>query len=109
MFQDITNTYKYPEQTREERMTMEKALRKSESIFARYYLNDAFNDVTFDFELQDDIKIGQDFNVVRHRFLSITIHRKFGLSMIIIRLQIKYLFPHLGKYLYYLPTSQHLD
>ena len=45
-------------------MTMEKALRKSESIFARYYLNDAFNDVTFDFDLQDDIKIGQNFNVV---------------------------------------------
>ena len=43
---------------------MEKALRKSESIFARYYLNDAFNDVVFDFELRDDIKIGQDFTVV---------------------------------------------
>lgn len=45
---------------------MEKALRKSESIFARYYLNDAFNDVIFDFELRDDIKIGQDFNVVSY-------------------------------------------
>lgn len=43
---------------------MEKALRKSESIFARYYLNDAFNDVVFDFELRDNIKIGQDFSVV---------------------------------------------
>lgn len=64
VFQDITNLYKYPERTREERDTMEKALRKSESIFARYYLNDAFNEVTFDFELRDDIKIGQDFNVV---------------------------------------------
>lgn len=64
--EDITDTYKYPERTREERMTMEKALRKSESIFARYYLNDAFNDVEFDFELRDDIKIGQDFNVVLH-------------------------------------------
>uniref|UniRef100_A0A2A4JKA1 protein-glutamine gamma-glutamyltransferase n=1 Tax=Heliothis virescens TaxID=7102 RepID=A0A2A4JKA1_HELVI len=64
--EDITDTYKYPERSREERMTMEKALRKSESIFARYYLNDAFNDVTFDFELHDDIKIGQNFNVVLH-------------------------------------------
>ncbi|XP_039763506.1 annulin-like isoform X1 [Pararge aegeria] len=64
--EDITNLYKYPERTREERDTMEKALRKSESIFARYYLNDAFNEVTFDFELRDDIKIGQDFNVVLH-------------------------------------------
>lgn len=43
---------------------MERALRKSESIFARYYLNDVFNDVIFEFELRDDIKIGQDFTVV---------------------------------------------
>lgn len=43
---------------------MERALRKSENVFARYYLNDAFNDVFFDFELRDDIKIGQDFSVV---------------------------------------------
>ncbi|XP_037297754.1 annulin isoform X2 [Manduca sexta] len=64
--EDITNTYKYPERTKEERMTMEKALRKSESIFARYYLNDAFNDILFEFELRDDIKIGQNFNVVLH-------------------------------------------
>ncbi|KAG7311372.1 hypothetical protein JYU34_002411 [Plutella xylostella] len=64
--EDITNIYKYPEQTYEERLTMEKALRKSESIFARYYLNDAFNDILFEFELRDDIKIGQDFNVILH-------------------------------------------
>ncbi|XP_050670061.1 annulin isoform X2 [Leptidea sinapis] len=64
--EDITDLYKYPESTREERLTMEKALRKSESIFARYYLNDAFNEIVFDFELRDDIKIGQDFNVILH-------------------------------------------
>ncbi|XP_034826384.1 annulin-like isoform X1 [Maniola hyperantus] len=64
--EDITSLYKYPERTREERDTMERALRKSESIFARYYLNDAYNEVTIDFELRDDIKIGQDFNVVLH-------------------------------------------
>ncbi|XP_041969290.1 annulin-like isoform X2 [Aricia agestis] len=64
--EDITHLYKYPERSREERDTMEKALRKSESIFARYYLNDVFNDIVFDFELRDDIKIGQDFNVVLH-------------------------------------------
>ncbi|XP_072936841.1 annulin-like isoform X2 [Epargyreus clarus] len=63
---DVTHLYKYPERTFEERQTMEKALRKSESIFARYYLNDAFNDVIFDFELRDDIKIGQDFTVILH-------------------------------------------
>lgn len=62
--EDITNIYKYPERTYEERVTMEKALRKSQSIFARYYLNDAFNDIHFDFELRDDIKIGQDFTVL---------------------------------------------
>lgn len=62
--EDITNTYKYPERSSEERETMEKALRKSQNIFARYYLNDAFNDVQFEFELRDNIKIGQDFSVV---------------------------------------------
>lgn len=62
--EDITNTYKYPERSSQERETMEKALRKSKNIFARYYLNDAFNDVFFEFELRDNIKIGQDFNVV---------------------------------------------
>ncbi|KAL4712854.1 hypothetical protein ACJJTC_011924 [Scirpophaga incertulas] len=64
--EDITDIYKYPERTLEERATMEKALRRSGNVFARYYLNDAFNDVTFDFELRDDIKIGQDFTVVLH-------------------------------------------
>ncbi|KAI5632166.1 transglutaminase family domain-containing protein [Phthorimaea operculella] len=64
--EDITGNYKYPEDTYEERATMEKALRRSQNIFARYYLNDVFNDVVFDFELRDDIKIGQDFNVVLH-------------------------------------------
>ncbi|KOB66015.1 Annulin [Operophtera brumata] len=64
--EDITNTYKYPERSSQERETMEKALRKSKNIFARYYLNDAFNDVFFEFELRDNIKIGQDFSVVLH-------------------------------------------
>ncbi|XP_075992470.1 annulin-like isoform X2 [Anticarsia gemmatalis] len=64
--EDITSAYKYPEQSKEERTTMEKALRQSKSIFARYYLNEVFNDVTFNFELLDNIKIGEDFNVVLH-------------------------------------------
>ncbi|XP_049869719.1 annulin isoform X2 [Pectinophora gossypiella] len=64
--EDITDLYKYPESTKEERMTMEKALHRSEHIFARYYLNEVFNDVVFDFELKDNIKIGQDFNVILH-------------------------------------------
>ncbi|XP_028170220.1 annulin-like isoform X2 [Ostrinia furnacalis] len=64
--EDITNLYKYPESSREERSAMEKALRRNGTLFARYYLNDDFNDVTFDFELRDDIKIGQEFSVVLH-------------------------------------------
>ncbi|XP_050560187.1 annulin isoform X3 [Spodoptera frugiperda] len=62
--EDITSTYKYPERSSKERMTMEKALRQSDNTFARYYLNDSFNDVKFDFDLLEDIKIGQPFNVV---------------------------------------------
>jgi len=40
---------------------MLKALRQSESLFSRYYLNEEFNDVMFTFELRDDIVIGQPF------------------------------------------------
>lgn len=61
--EDITATYKYPEKTDEERATMLKALRQSENIFSRYYLNEDFNDIRFNFELRDDIKIGQPFDV----------------------------------------------
>jgi len=45
----------------EERAAMLKALRQSESLFSRYYLNEEFNDVVFTFELRDDIIIGQPF------------------------------------------------
>lgn len=48
-------------ESEEERAAMLKALRQSQSLFSRYYLNDEFNDVTFDFELRDDIVIGQPF------------------------------------------------
>lgn len=48
-------------ETDEERDAMLKALRQSESLFSRYYLNEEFNDVMFNFELQDDIIIGQPF------------------------------------------------
>lgn len=44
-FQDITDTYKYPEKSEEERAIMLKALNNSESIFSRYYLNEDFNDI----------------------------------------------------------------
>ncbi|KAL7036304.1 hypothetical protein ACKWTF_008773 [Chironomus riparius] len=63
---DITRTYKFEEKTDEERATMLKALKQANSAFSRYYLNEEFNDVHFNFELKDDIKIGEDFNVELH-------------------------------------------
>ncbi|XP_003395644.1 annulin isoform X1 [Bombus terrestris] len=62
--EDITHTYKYPEKSEEERAAMLKALRQSQSLFSRYYLNEEFNEVMFNFELRDDIVIGQPFSVV---------------------------------------------
>lgn len=62
--EDITSSYKFPEKSSEERTTMLKALRQSENLFSRYYLNEDFNDIHFNFELRDDIKIGQPFDVV---------------------------------------------
>lgn len=50
--------------TTEERDVMLKALRQSESLFSRYYLNENFNDVQFDFVLKDDIVIGAPFSVI---------------------------------------------
>ncbi|XP_020284577.1 annulin isoform X2 [Pseudomyrmex gracilis] len=75
--EDITHTYKYPEKSDEERAAMLKALRQSESLFSRYYLNEEFNDVMFTFELRDDIIIGQPFSVVlliKNRNLSMEYH-----------------------------------
>lgn len=60
---DITSSYKFPEKTDHERSTMLKALRQSENLFSRYYLNEDFNDVRFNFVLLDDIKIGEPFDV----------------------------------------------
>lgn len=60
---DLTDTYKYQEKSDEERTTMLRALRQSQNLFSRYYLNEDFNDVRFNFELIDDIKIGQPFDV----------------------------------------------
>ncbi|XP_067007547.1 annulin [Anabrus simplex] len=62
--EDITSSYKYPEKSEEERAAMLKALRQSESLFSRYYLNEDFNDIHFNFELRDDIVIGSPFSVV---------------------------------------------
>lgn len=61
--QDITSSYKHKEKTEEERATMLKALKQANSAFSRYYLNEEFNDVQFELDLKDDIKIGEDFTV----------------------------------------------
>lgn len=61
--EDITSTYKFAEKTDEERTTMLKALKQANSVFSRYYLNEDFNEVYFDFHLLDDIVIGQDFKI----------------------------------------------
>lgn len=45
----------------EERITMHKALKQNNSIFSRYYLNEDFNEIKFDFELVDDIIVGENF------------------------------------------------
>ncbi|XP_030383755.1 annulin isoform X2 [Scaptodrosophila lebanonensis] len=62
--EDITQSYKYEERTEEERNTMVKALKQARHAFSRYYLNDNFNEVEFDMELKDDIKVGENFTVV---------------------------------------------
>lgn len=62
--EDITKSYKFDEKSNEERATMLKALRQANSVYSRYYLNEDFNDVHFNFELRDDIVIGQNFTVV---------------------------------------------
>ncbi|EDV59286.1 annulin isoform X1 [Drosophila erecta] len=62
--EDITDTYKHAERSEEERSTMLKALKQSRHAFSRYYLNDNFNEIEFDMELKDDIKIGQSFSVI---------------------------------------------
>ncbi|XP_075153720.1 transglutaminase isoform X2 [Haematobia irritans] len=66
--EDITDTYKYAEKSEEERNVTLKALKQSRHAFSRYYLNDTFNEVEFDLQMRDDIKVGESFTVV----LSIT-------------------------------------
>lgn len=61
--EDITDNYKAQEHSLEERQVMIKALRLCKNQFARYYLNEKFEDVKFDFILIDDIVIGQPFSV----------------------------------------------
>ncbi|XP_053695044.1 annulin [Sabethes cyaneus] len=62
--EDITSSYKFAEKSQEERDTMMKALKQANSAFSRYYLNEDFNEIYFNFELHDDIKIGEPFSVI---------------------------------------------
>ncbi|ALC38660.1 Tg [Drosophila busckii] len=62
--EDITDSYKYAERSEEERSYMLKALKQSRHAFSRYYLNDNFNEVQFELQLKDDIKVGESFSVV---------------------------------------------
>ncbi|XP_052850982.1 annulin-like [Drosophila gunungcola] len=62
--EDITDNYKDPENSKEERSTMYKALKKSGKALSRYYLNDTFKDIEFDMELKSDLKMGENFSVV---------------------------------------------
>lgn len=61
--QDVTSSYKFAEKSEDERVTMFNALKQTNHVYTRYYLNEEFNDVTFDFHLLDDIVIGQEFTV----------------------------------------------
>jgi hypothetical protein len=40
-----------------------KALRQCGHLYSRYYLNEALEDVRFDFQLRDDIVIGYPFRL----------------------------------------------
>uniref|UniRef100_A0A336LKB0 protein-glutamine gamma-glutamyltransferase n=1 Tax=Culicoides sonorensis TaxID=179676 RepID=A0A336LKB0_CULSO len=82
--EDITNSYKYSEKSTEERDVFLKALRKTSHQFSRYYLNEEFNEVSFDFELRDDIKIGESFSVIlriKNRSLETTHEVSGGLTV----------------------------
>jgi len=48
---------------------MHKALKQNNSIFSRYYLNEDFNEIKFDFELVDDIIVGENFRLELSYFI----------------------------------------
>ncbi|XP_054154327.1 annulin-like [Oppia nitens] len=60
---DITDNYKHKEKSAEERETMIRALRMARNQYSRYYLNEKFEDIRFEFSLIDDVVIGQPFTV----------------------------------------------
>lgn len=57
--EDVTLEYKFQENSDKERNTMYTALRQSDHLFSRYYLNEIFNEVEFKVDVRDDITIGE--------------------------------------------------
>lgn len=53
---------------------MHKALKQNSSVFSRYYLNEDFNEIKFDFELVDDIIVGENFRFGLNRFVLTLTH-----------------------------------
>jgi hypothetical protein len=66
---------------------MLNALKQSESLFSRYYLNEDFNDVRFDFSLIDDIVIGSPFRLVHLRSIYSSFTNRIVFSFIILTLE----------------------
>lgn len=66
----------------EERITMHKALKQNNSIFSRYYLNEDFNEIKFDFELVDDIIVGENFRFELSYF-NLTLNNKLLIVCIV--------------------------
>ncbi|XP_046450915.1 annulin-like [Daphnia pulex] len=62
--EDVTDQYKHKDNSAEEREVVLKALRQCGHLYSRYYLNEALEDVRFDFQLRDDIVIGSPFSAV---------------------------------------------
>ncbi|KAK2715758.1 hypothetical protein QYM36_010361, partial [Artemia franciscana] len=56
---DVTDRYKFKENSAEEREVVLRALRQSESHFTRIYLNQAIEDIQFELISLDDVIIGE--------------------------------------------------
>lgn len=61
--EDVTHEYKFEEGTREERDVVLKALRENNHAYARYYLNDDMDDLSFSIEPVKDVLIGSSIVV----------------------------------------------
>ncbi|XP_017013210.2 annulin-like [Drosophila takahashii] len=62
--EDVTDNYKYTELSSKERSTMMKALEQTRHTFSKLYLNNEFNDIVLEMELNHEVSIGEDFSVL---------------------------------------------